>query len=298
MGLPFPCGDGLGGRDNRLPEVDRRDERAARHSTESLDKSFAVEWRAWSLAQEAFYSAVPEGWSRFEVPWGFCGQAPVACMLWGLRISEEPYTTAAAEGLLSYWGDALWSAAHAQYAQRVAGHLLTEAAMCARLWWLPEPLIEGMLQIGCDTLTCGCTDRASRLTALLESIRLVRWDLVDLSPCTRPSANLFYGPIYEPGNFVSWDAERWEINVCRRLLIPAEKYGLLVGDVALRGTLLTGDLLACLYPRKCGAVRPAHFVGVCDSDSRRERPFAGDVLAPVPGFSLDLELITSVNGTF
>lgn len=43
QGSVIPCGDGLVGRDNRIPEVDRRDERAARHSTGRLANSFAVE---------------------------------------------------------------------------------------------------------------------------------------------------------------------------------------------------------------------------------------------------------------
>lgn len=59
-----------------------------------------------------------------------------------------PFNTKAAMSRGSSWVNAMWSAAYTQYAQAVAGNLLTEAAQRARLRRAPERLLEDMIQAG------------------------------------------------------------------------------------------------------------------------------------------------------
>lgn len=180
-------------------------------------------------------------------------------------------------------GRALWSSAHSQFSQAVGGHLLTEAAQRAHLWWLPSKLLEGMLQIGVDTLVNGHAERARRLAALFDAVRVVRWDLVDPSPCRRPRANLVRALIFETGDFVPWDSEAWELDVVDRLRVPTDTFGMPVGGAASRGMRLVGDLTPYRESGQGHATRPAHFRGVRDYDARRNRYVGGDVVRPVPG---------------
>lgn len=100
-------------------------------------------------------------------------------MLWEMRMVHDPFVAKAAVQQPTCWGHALWSAAHTQYAQAYAGQILTDTALLSRLWWFPEAMMEGMLQIRAEALTNAHAEWARRITALPLAVRLVRWDLVD-----------------------------------------------------------------------------------------------------------------------
>lgn len=80
----------------------------------------------------------------------------------------------------------------------------------------------------------GHAERALSLYGLLSAVRVVRWDLVDSSAFTRSLSNYFRAPIFQCGNLVLWDAERWELDIIPHLRIPADRFGLPIGGAAFR----------------------------------------------------------------
>lgn len=131
---------------------------------------------------------------------------------------------------------------------------------------------------------------------MLSAVIVVRWDLFDPSACTLPRANYFRALILQCGDFVPWDAERWELDVISRLRIPAGRFGLPIGGAASRGDRLVGDLAGYRDSFNGRARRPTHFRGVLDCDSRRERFPQDEVLDPVTDLPLNTEALGPEKG--
>eukprot|EP00171_Calliarthron_tuberculosum_P007505 IDg7505t1 len=82
-----------------------------------------------------------------------------------------------------------------------------------------------------ETLYSALRQRARRLSVSLSSMRLVRWDILDPSSYTRPRANFVRALIFECGDLVIWDVERWELGVIARSCISVDQFGLPIESV-------------------------------------------------------------------
>ncbi len=89
-----------------------RDVRRWRHVLQALLVNFMVEGDV--LTNDDVYSGryvpVPEGWHRFEVPYGLNVEVPTAVRLWGLTMANVPYREGETSHRRGAAAHALWSA--------------------------------------------------------------------------------------------------------------------------------------------------------------------------------------------
>lgn len=107
---------------------------------------------AWLLYQNLFTPRYRQSGSGSKFPGGFHAQTTVTVVLWGDLMAGRPYAISGGYSDVERFSSAVWCAHHNLWALSVARHLLSEADMKGRLWYLTISLVLGMEQIGIQSL--------------------------------------------------------------------------------------------------------------------------------------------------
>ena len=231
---------GVHGMDGHRRATWNRNARRWRHEYGIVMPGYFLEGdvMTWEAARAGCYANVPEGFEEFEVPYAMHVDVPVVCLLWGIKMAEEPYRKQWTPTIRGPIGNALWAAFHTQWVMNVAHELLFSAfghGEDGRLWRLSPALMGAMQQIGFRNLVGGCDRAASELEKLVSGISKVRWSTVSPELSRRPRRNDVGAPVYESGDFVPWDCSKKRVMAPRKVMAEettANSSERLIGDLS------------------------------------------------------------------
>lgn len=103
---------------------------------------------------------------------------------------------------------------------------------------------------------------------MLSAVRVVQRNLVDPSTCTHTRAFYFLTPIFQYGNFVLWDADRWKLDVLPRVRIPTDSFSLPIWAL-IRAKIAWLMILPGIKTASMAACDPLSIPRVRDFDFRR-----------------------------
>lgn len=94
---------------------------------------------------------LPREWSNIEVPFQFRVGTPRVVSMFGLELVRYPLEASLRYQDPRVW--CLWSALHTLFVQEMITEWVHELK-CGRLFWIPEPLVTAMHEIGLRHLVC------------------------------------------------------------------------------------------------------------------------------------------------
>ena len=180
------------------------------------------------------YPRLPEGWERYEVPYGLHPQAPPVVTYYGLDMAWKP-TSAVQYSLF-------WKVLYTEHAWTTVAELMHEARRGV-LWWIPFDLISGIEQIGLESICFGFPGHVDELRTLLYEIKVIRWDKVPRRNGPVPRVNFNLTPVYNSGDYVDFDTVNWCTQLRDDMYVALDAYGEPLEGMVGRGALQEGELL-------------------------------------------------------
>ncbi len=183
---PLPIYDQFSTRDTRRPFYESRAERKRRHCNGLLVPFHAGEVSAISRSTaERIFPIPPSYLKELEVPVHFYAQMPPTIHYYGLFMCGVRVDHLLWRSYVTLWG------------QAVAGELLSECELAegAKLWWLPEPFVQGIRSLDVLRVCNGQRARAHNLNSALGWIRRIRWPEIG-GPFTVPICNGYGSPCF------------------------------------------------------------------------------------------------------
>ena len=211
------------------PDDHLRDhERRHRHRTSAFvsyqDRDVAV---LHSRAVGERYVRLPQWWVEYEVPYRFRAQTPPVLTYRGLRFMS-PHCRG--------WDLIL----RAEWATMCLIELLNEAYN-GWLWWLPSHVLDDINQLGVSNILREASSSViESAEALLNEVRVIRWDRVTSENRLLPRMSYRFTPVYQSGEFVEFDVDNWCTQLAGDMYLPRDSNGRVIG-ITQRGSRLYGS---------------------------------------------------------
>ena len=187
----------------------------------------------WAVRMK--YPQLPNGWERYEVPYGMNPQAPPLITYYGLDLAWNPLA-------MHSDGSLFWKVLCTEHAWLVAVELLHEARRGV-LWYLPPDLINGIQELGLKAICGEHPSQIEDLKALLYEITVIRWDKVPRRNGPVPRVNFFKTPVYNSGDCVDFDVDNWCTQLRDDMYVTMDANGQALDGMVVRGELQEGELL-------------------------------------------------------